>query len=96
MSKIDETSNKKALEMLKTHGISMMPEEDPSTNLVASVIQNGRKLVLSEAGKLCLNDSRIAPCNFTAQKKTETINKPTTIHIIGKNKQVSMLDYSLS
>lgn len=82
---IDETHSQQALEMLKTHGISMMPEEDPSSNLVASAIQNGRKLVLSEGGKLVLNDA----------KKSAAHIQTTTKHIQPINQKVSMFILSL-
>lgn len=45
--------------MLKDHGISMMPEdEDTSKELLATALQNGRQLVLSEGGKLLLNETK--------------------------------------
>lgn len=43
--------------MLKDHGISMLADDTENT-LFNSALQNGRKLVLSDAGKLILNDMK--------------------------------------
>lgn len=55
---MDDTKemDESALEMLKHHGITMLPTDDPQ-NLLATALQGGRKLVLSEAGKLVLKEA---------------------------------------
>lgn len=47
----------KSLQILRDHGISMS-EEEPEHNLITSAIQSGRKIVLSEAGKLLFNNDK--------------------------------------
>uniref|UniRef100_A0A1L8D7I7 Uncharacterized protein n=1 Tax=Nyssomyia neivai TaxID=330878 RepID=A0A1L8D7I7_9DIPT len=46
------------LQMLKDHGISMLPTEDTENAFISSALQGGRKLVLSEAGKLMMNETK--------------------------------------
>uniref|UniRef100_W8B5C1 GA-binding protein subunit beta-1 n=1 Tax=Ceratitis capitata TaxID=7213 RepID=W8B5C1_CERCA len=61
LANIKETGvlDKTTINMLKDHGISMMPEdEDTSKDLLATALQNGRQLVLSEGGKLLLNETK--------------------------------------
>ncbi|XP_059620222.1 GA-binding protein subunit beta-1 [Phlebotomus argentipes] len=62
------------LQMLKDHGISMLPTEDTENAFISSALQGGRKIVLSEAGKLMLNESKarrttshIAPATSSGQ-----------------------------
>lgn len=43
-----------ALQILKDHGISMIPDDTDNT-VLNSALQSGRKLILSDAGKLILN-----------------------------------------
>lgn len=76
------TGNQKTLDMLKTHGIAMMPEDDddPSSNLLTSALQSGRKLVLSEGGRLVLNDTKIV-VNGDSRPKILTNSKPA-MHFI--------------
>uniref|UniRef100_A0A182PET0 Uncharacterized protein n=1 Tax=Anopheles epiroticus TaxID=199890 RepID=A0A182PET0_9DIPT len=45
------------LQMLKEHGISFMPSDDTGS-LITSAIKSGRKVVLSEAGKYALKETR--------------------------------------
>ncbi|XP_058457918.1 uncharacterized protein LOC131434790 [Malaya genurostris] len=70
------------LQMLKEHGIAMIPSDDSGSSLITSAIQSGRKIVLSEAGKFALNETRVqAPVNSTSvptTKKTIKIIKKTT------------------
>lgn len=48
-----------AVNLLKSHGISIMnDDEDTSNNLLTTALQNGRQLVLSEGGKLLLNEAK--------------------------------------
>lgn len=44
------------LQILKDHGISML--DDTDSTLLNSALQSGRKLVLSDAGKMILNDPK--------------------------------------
>lgn len=49
-----KTEDSPALKILKDHGIAMLPEDTDNT-LINSALQSGRKLILSDAGKLILN-----------------------------------------
>uniref|UniRef100_A0A1B0CL24 Uncharacterized protein n=1 Tax=Lutzomyia longipalpis TaxID=7200 RepID=A0A1B0CL24_LUTLO len=58
---IDDTRSinpSSTLQMLKDHGISMLPTEDTENAFISSALQGGRKLVLSEAGKLMMNETK--------------------------------------
>lgn len=48
--------NASTLALLKEHGIAM--QEDTDNTLITSALQSGRQLVLSDAGKLLLNDPK--------------------------------------
>lgn len=91
LANINGKGNQKTLDMLKTHGISMMPEddEDPTSNLLTSALQSGRKLVLSEGGKLLLNDTKMA-VNGDSRPKILTNSKPTMHFINPMEKKNSM------
>lgn len=39
------------LQILKDHGIAMLPD-DTDSSMINSALQSGRKLILSDAGKL--------------------------------------------
>lgn len=52
-SAADDTTT---LQILKDHGISM--QDDTDSTLLNSALQSGRKLVLSDAGKMILNDPK--------------------------------------
>lgn len=54
-------STEKTLQLLQAHGITMLPVDDCS--LVASAIQSGQTVVLTEAGKLALNLTKIPTAN---------------------------------
>ncbi|XP_052873704.1 ankyrin repeat and KH domain-containing protein mask [Anopheles cruzii] len=56
------------LQMLKEHGIALIPSDDTGS-LITSAIQSGRKIVLSEAGKFALNETR----NLQQQPQTKSI-----------------------
>lgn len=45
------------IQFLKAHGITMLPADD--SNIVASAMESGQTVVLTEAGKLALNQTRI-------------------------------------
>ncbi|XP_035787805.1 uncharacterized protein LOC118464487 [Anopheles albimanus] len=61
------------LQMLKQHGISLIPSDDTGS-LITSAIQSGRKIVLSEAGKYALNETR------KLQSATSTTTTAATTH----------------
>lgn len=46
------------LQLLREHGISMIPSDESDNSLITNALQSGRKLVLSEAGKIVLNDPK--------------------------------------
>lgn len=54
-------STEKTLQLLQAHGITMLPVDDCS--LVASAIQSGQTVVLTEAGKLALNLTKVPATN---------------------------------
>lgn len=81
------------LQMLKQHGISLIPSDDTGS-LITSAIQSGRKIVLSEAGKYALNETRKlqsagsqATTGTTHQTKLHHSSPATTtLHTIGASK----------
>lgn len=71
--------------LLKEHGISM--QEDTDNSLITSALQSGRQLVLSDAGKLFLNDPNFKntlpskqsiPTPSLPSSKTPVVTKPST------------------
>lgn len=64
-----------ALQMLKNHGISMLTDDTDNT-LFNSALQNGRKLVLSDAGKLLLNDIKYKKIVPTSSSSNNNIELP--------------------
>ncbi|ETN67996.1 ga binding protein beta chain (transcription factor e4tf1-47) [Anopheles darlingi] len=82
------------LQMLKQHGIALIPSDDTGS-LITSAIQSGRKIVLSEAGKYALNESRklqSAGSTTTTAAATHPTKlhhsspSTTTLHTIGASK----------
>lgn len=77
--------NASAYAMLKEHGISM--QEDTDNTMIASALQSGRQLVLSDAGKLLLNDPRFKnstpnmgkQSNLTTPNMGKQSNPTTTV-----------------
>ncbi|XP_055607067.1 uncharacterized protein LOC129754856 [Uranotaenia lowii] len=59
------------IQMLKEHGIAMIPSDDSASSLITSAIQSGRKIVLSEAGKFALKETRVQPAS-TSQQTTSS------------------------
>jgi hypothetical protein len=55
---LSEDTNSLTLEMLKDQMTSMMSNSDDN-NMIESVLQSGRKITLTEAGKRLLNDSSL-------------------------------------
>ncbi|XP_053684830.1 serine/threonine-protein phosphatase 6 regulatory ankyrin repeat subunit A [Sabethes cyaneus] len=84
------------LQMLKEHGIAMIPSDD-SGSLITSAIQSGRKIVLSEAGKFALNETRVhspagtgaagTPSAMQTTKKTIKLIKKTTPYSLQQQQQ---------
>lgn len=64
--------------MLKNHGISMLTDDTDNT-LFNSALQNGRKLVLSDAGKLLLNDIKYKKFVTTSSSASNNNEMPSTI-----------------
>ncbi|XP_069669065.1 GA-binding protein subunit beta-1-like isoform X2 [Periplaneta americana] len=66
------------LQLLQAHGITMLPADE--TTLVASAVENGQTVVLTEAGKLALNHCKTAIGNTAAivHHKSTPITLPTT------------------
>ncbi|KXJ83661.1 hypothetical protein RP20_CCG003603 [Aedes albopictus] len=89
------------LQMLKEHGIAMIPSDDSGSSLITSAIQSGRKIVLSEAGKFALNETRVQSSNAstgtvssavtstipTTTKKTIKIIKKTSPYMVSQQQQ---------
>lgn len=81
LANIKETGvlDKTTVNMLKDHGISMMTEdEDTSKELLATALQNGRQLVLSEGGKLLLNETKKIHNNNNNTGKSASISSGNT------------------
>ncbi|KAJ6637273.1 GA-binding protein subunit beta-1 [Pseudolycoriella hygida] len=64
------SANASTLALLKEHGIAM--QEDTDNTLITSALQSGRQLVLSDAGKLLLNDPKF-------KKSIPTIDNPSSV-----------------
>lgn len=89
------------LQMLKEHGIAMIPSDDSGSSLITSAIQSGRKIVLSEAGKFALNETRVQSNNTSGAvsqsgvtstmppttKKTIKIIKKTSPYMVSQQQQ---------
>lgn len=88
------------LQMLKEHGIAMIPSDDSGSSLITSAIQSGRKIVLSEAGKFALNETRVQSNSAsgtmssavtstmpTTTKKTIKIIKKTSPYMVSQQQQ---------
>uniref|UniRef100_A0A2M4AJV7 Putative ga binding protein beta chain transcription factor n=2 Tax=Anopheles triannulatus TaxID=58253 RepID=A0A2M4AJV7_9DIPT len=78
------------LQMLKQHGISLIPSDDTGS-LITSAIQSGRKIVLSEAGKYALNETRKLQSGASTPSTHQTklhhsTPSTTTLHTIGASK----------
>ncbi|TMW52791.1 hypothetical protein DOY81_002125 [Sarcophaga bullata] len=60
------------INLLKSHGISMMPEDDTSKDMLNTALQNGRQLILSEGGKLLLNETKKLNNNTNSNNNNST------------------------
>lgn len=67
--------NASTLALLKEHGIAM--QEDTDT-LITSALQSGRQLVLSDAGKLLLNDPKFRKSIPTGRQSNVQTNSTST------------------
>lgn len=66
------------LQILRKHGITMLPDDDADNTIVNSALQSGRKLMLSDAGKqLIRNYQRTIKTNATTSKPDAAI--PTNV-----------------
>ncbi|XP_053674388.1 serine/threonine-protein phosphatase 6 regulatory ankyrin repeat subunit C [Anopheles nili] len=73
------------LQMLKDHGITLMPSDDTGS-LITSAIKSGRKIVLSEAGKFALKETRNMHTHHhqpVHQLHKQTIHPVSTVHGAG-------------
>lgn len=68
--------NASTLALLKEHGIAM--QEDTDNTLITSALQSGRQLVLSDAGKLLLNDPKFKKTIPTTGKQINTMPTSTS------------------
>ncbi|XP_022206969.1 GA-binding protein subunit beta-2 isoform X2 [Nilaparvata lugens] len=50
-------SNSSAMQMLNAHGITMLPDDNSS--LIESAVQSGQTVMLTEAGKLAFNSTKV-------------------------------------
>ncbi|XP_054735004.1 ankyrin repeat domain-containing protein 18A isoform X2 [Anastrepha obliqua] len=94
LANIKETGvlDKTTINMLKDHGISMMPEdEDTSKELLATALQNGRQLVLSEGGKLLLNETK----NLHNNNNNNNTSKTNSISSGKPNSNTSNMNYTV-
>uniref|UniRef100_A0A182LYM8 Uncharacterized protein n=1 Tax=Anopheles culicifacies TaxID=139723 RepID=A0A182LYM8_9DIPT len=65
------------LQMLKEHGIALMPSDDGGS-VITSAINSGRKIVLSEAGKYALKETRnLHTQQQPQQQQTHHLQKQT-------------------
>lgn len=83
------------LQMLKEHGIAMIPSDDSGSSLITSAIQSGRKIVLSEAGKFALNETRMQSTTPPTTKKTIKIIKKTSPYMVSQQQQQQQSRQSL-
>ncbi|XP_059478908.1 GA-binding protein subunit beta-1 isoform X2 [Neocloeon triangulifer] len=60
------------IQFLRSHGIQMLPADD--SNIVASAMESGQTVVLTEAGKMALNLTRGAISNTTPKTKSSKPN----------------------
>ncbi|XP_011290545.2 probable serine/threonine-protein kinase tsuA isoform X2 [Musca domestica] len=71
------------INLLKSHGISMMPDDDTSKDMLNTALQNGRQLILSEGGKLLLNETKKIQNN-----NNTNLNNNNNFNINGSNKTI--------
>ncbi|XP_063227622.1 GA-binding protein subunit beta-1 isoform X2 [Bacillus rossius redtenbacheri] len=67
------------LQLLKAHGIAMLPTDD--STLVASAVENGKTIVLTEAGKLALNLTQETIQNLVQKAVPASGTKATAIPV---------------
>ncbi|XP_061399446.1 GA-binding protein subunit beta-1 [Musca vetustissima] len=71
------------INLLKSHGISMMPDDDTSKDMLNIALQNGRQLILSEGGKLLLNETKKIKNN-----NNTNLSNNNNFNINGSNKNI--------
>ncbi|XP_037934907.1 probable serine/threonine-protein kinase tsuA isoform X2 [Teleopsis dalmanni] len=72
------TLDNSTVNLLKCHGISMLNDEDDNLkNLLNNALQNGRKLMLSEGGKMLLNQTKTPQNNNNINIKNNNNNTKT-------------------
>lgn len=81
------------INLLKSHGISMMPDDDTSKDMLNTALQNGRQLILSEGGKLLLNQTKKNQNNNNNLLNNNNINNSkTVVPVRVRNESVSYLN----
>lgn len=80
------------LQLLQAHGITMLPADE--TTLVASAVENGQTVVLTEAGKLALNLTQETTNNKTTTGNTAAVmhhkTTPITLPATAKKKVITI------
>ncbi|XP_073843457.1 ada2a-containing complex component 3 isoform X2 [Musca autumnalis] len=71
------------INLLKSHGIAMMPDDDTSKDMLNTALQNGRQLILSEGGKLLLNETKKIQNN-----NNTNLSNGNNFNINGSNKTI--------
>ncbi|XP_075159810.1 ada2a-containing complex component 3 isoform X2 [Haematobia irritans] len=81
------------LNLLKSHGISMMPEDDTSKDMLNTALQNGRQLILSEGGKLLLNETKkIQNSNYNlSNSSSKTVMSRVRSDVSSSNTNITKL-----
>lgn len=72
--------NSSTLALLKEHGIAM--QEDMDNTLITSALQSGRQLVLSDAGKLLLNDPKFRKSIPTTAKQCNVMTSTASANTV--------------
>lgn len=83
-SSMPEDTNNLTLEMLKDQMTSMMSNSDDN-NMIESVLQSGRKITLTEAGRRLLNDSNL---NKILKNPLSVSKKPTPATVTSESSNV--------
>lgn len=68
------------LQILKKHGISMLPIDDADNTIINSALQSGRKLVLSDAGKQLILNYPKAVKTGASSTSTSTMDRTIATH----------------
>ncbi|XP_037813281.1 probable basic-leucine zipper transcription factor N isoform X2 [Lucilia sericata] len=68
------------INLLKSHGISMIPEDDTSKDMLNTALQNGRQLILSEGGKLLLSETKKIHNNTSSNNNNNNANNNNNLN----------------